>query len=376
MENTLNFIEKLELQKKHNSLEKEIFIENLFKNKISFYLYGAAGTGKTEKVLKLAEKYNQTVKTQSVTPLSTKGEFYGFMSVDGQRYVSTPFREAYEHGYTFLLDEMDNISPQLAVSLNQSLSQSVLTFPDKTIQKHPDFLFLGTGNTNGMGSNSQFNGRQKLDSSFKDRFLFVEWEFSESLELSLVKNKKWCLVVQSIRDAINKNGIGIQCTMRSSIYGDRILKENPKIAILDLLEMTIFKNQISTETRNKILNSVFVEKSIIEFLDEKNEEKPEIQEESFSSLSETTETIEVKKVNVFNFTIGNPEKIEEYKSKGFAVCTIDKSQLQKKHNLIHFNGEITLTRLQMIGNENIVFVTHTQEKKEIIKSQLKGLGLL
>lgn len=375
MENTLNFIEKLELQKKHNSLEKEIFIENLFKNKISFYLWGQAGTGKTEKVLKLAEKYNQTIKTQSVTPLSTKGEFYGFMSVDGQRYITTPFREAYEHGYTFLLDEMDNISPQLAVSLNQSLSQSVLTFPDKTIKRHENFLFLGTGNTNGMGSNSQFNGRQKLDSSFKDRFLFVEWEFSESLELSLCSNKKWCLVVQSIRDAITKNGIGIQCTMRSSIYGDKILKENPKISILDLLEITIFKNQISIETRNKILNSLNVEKAIIEFLDEKNE-KPEIQEESFSSLSETIETIEVKKVNVFNFTIGNPEKIEEYKSKGFAVCTLDKSQLQKKHNLFHFDGQITLEKLQLVGNENIVFVTHTQEKKEIIKSQLKGLGLL
>lgn len=371
MENNLNFIEKLELQQHLSTVTNEQKIKDLYDKKISFYLWGAAGTGKTEKILRVASENGHVVKTMSVTPLSTKGEFYGYMSVDGQRYITTPFREAYENGYTFLLDEMDNISQNLAVSLNQSLSQNVLTFPDKTVEKHENFRFLGTGNTNGMGGNSSFSGRQKLDFSFKDRFIPIEWEFNSELELSLCSNKKWVLIVQAIRKSIEKLGIGIQCTMRGSIYGDKILKSTPKIPVLDLLEMTIFKYQISTETRNKILNSV--ENEILNFLDEPKKEEIE---ESFSSQSETIETIEVKKVNKFNFTIGNPEKIQEYQSKGFSVCTIDKSQLQKKNNLIHFDGQITLEKLQSIGNENIVFVTHTQEKKELIKAQLKGLGLL
>lgn len=370
MEN-LTFIEKLELNKKFSKISNEEKIKDLYAKKISFYLWGQAGTGKTEKILKLASENGHVVKTMSVTPLSTKGEFFGFMSVDGQRYISTPFREAYENGYTFLLDEMDNISQSLAVSLNQSLSQNVLTFPDKTIEKHENFRFLGTGNTNGMGGNSSFQGRQKMDFSFKDRFIPIEWSFDEKLEYSLCKNEKWVSLVQAIRHSIVKNGIGIQVTMRSSIYGDKILESQKNIAILDLLEMTIFKYQISKETRDKIL--VSVENEILDFL---NEEKKEEIEETFSSEKETVETIEVKKINKFNFTIGNPEKIEEYKSKGFSVCTIDKSQLQKKNNLFHFDGQITLEKLQSIGNENIVFVTHTTEKKELIKSQLKGLGLL
>jgi len=375
MENNLTFIEKLELQKNLSTVTNEQKIKDLYDKKISFYLWGAAGTGKTEKILNLAKGNGDIVKTMSVTPLSTKGEFYGFMSVDGSRYVSTPFREAYENGYTFLLDEMDNISQNLSVSLNQSLSQSVLTFPDKTVEKHSNFRFLGTGNTNGMGGNSSFSGRQKLDFSFKDRFIPIEWTFDNNLEYSLCKNGKWVSLVQAIRMAVQKNGIGIQCTMRSSIYGDKILESQKNIPILDLLEMTIFKYQLSTETRNKILNSCEME--IKNFLDEnENEPKKEEIEETFSSQSETVETIEIKKVNKFNFTIGNPEKIQEYQSKGFSVCTIDKSQLQKKNNLLHFDGQITLEKLQSIGNENIVFVTHTTEKKELIKAQLKGLGLL
>ena len=371
----LTFKDKLNLQRSISTIDINATLENLYTDGISFYLWGSAGTGKTEKILKIAEKYGQIVKTMSVTPLSTKGEFYGFMSVDGQRYISTPFREAYEQGHTFLLDEMDNISQNLAVSLNQSLSQNVLTFPDKTIVKHENFRFLGTGNTNGMGGNASFSGRQKLDFSFKDRFLPIEWKFNASLELELSNNRKWTLVVQEIRQAIEKFNIPIQCTMRASIVGSKILEKNPMIPILDLLEMTIFKYQLSTETIDKILEFGYVRNFILDLLNVEQEKPIEI-DETFSSEKESIETIEIKKISKFNFTIGNPEKIEEYRSKGFTVCTIDKSPLQKKNNIIHFDGIITLEKLQSIGNENIVFVSHTQEKKELVKQQLKSLGLL
>lgn len=375
MEN-LTFKDRLNLQKNKSNLDINDTLENLYTDKISFYLWGSAGTGKTEKVLKIAEKHNQIVKTMSVTPLSTKGEFYGFMSVDGKRYISTPFREAYEQGHTFLLDEMDNISQNLAVSLNQSLSQNVLTFPDKTIQKHENFRFLGTGNTNGMGGNSNFSGRQKLDFSFKDRFIPIEWKFNPSLELELSQNRNWTLLVQEIRQAIENFNIPIQCTMRASIVGSKILEKNPMIPILDLLEMTIFKYQISTETIDKILSYRYVENLILNLMNIEQEKPIEILDENFTSAVETIKQVEVKEISNLEFKIGSPDKIEEYMSNGFRVVTLDKSPIQKKWNLCHFDGQITIEKLQLLTSEKICFVTHTQEKKELIKQQLKGLGLL
>jgi hypothetical protein len=370
----MDLLEKLQLQRKLNKLDVNKTITSLYEKKQSFYLWGQAGTGKTEKILLLAKEYGQTVKTMSVTPLSTKGEFMGFMSVDGSRYVSTPFRESYEHGYTFLLDEMDNISQQLAVSLNQSLSQSVLTFPDRTVPKHENFRFLGTGNTNGMGGNSSFSGRTKMDFSFKDRFIPIEWHFDENLELQLASNKNFTKLIQAIRKETIELNIPIQVTMRSSIIGSKMLESNPMFPLLDLLEYSVFKYQISEETRNKILNRASVSCAIEKLLE--NEAQEIDLEESFSGSKEEIKTIEVKEISKFNFKISSPENIEKLKSEGFIVCTLDKSQVQKKHNLTNFDGNITLEKLQSLRSENICFVTHTQEKKEIIKSQLKSLGLL
>jgi hypothetical protein len=373
----MDLLEKLNLQRKLNKLDINKTISDLYEKKQSFYLWGQAGTGKTEKILLLAKEFNQTVKTMSVTPLTTKGEFMGFMSVDGSRYVSTPFRESYENGYTFLLDEMDNISQQLAVSLNQSLSQSVLTFPDRTVEKHENFRFLGTGNTNGMGGNSSFSGRSKMDFSFKDRFIPIEWEFDESLELKLASNKNFTKLIQAIRKETIELNIPIQVTMRSSIIGSKMLESNPLFPLLDLLEYSVFKYQISEETKNKILCRASVSCAIEKLLNVESEQVIDL-EESFSGSKEEIKivTTEIKEISKFNFKISSPDNIEKLQSENFIICTLDKSQIQKKHNLFHFEGNITLQKLQFLGSENICFVTHTQEKKEIIKSQLKSLGLL
>ena len=68
--------------------------------------------------------------------------------------------------------------------------------------------------------------------------------------------------------------------------------------------------------------------------------------------------------------------IEKYKSLGYEICTLDSSSVQKKNKLFHFDGQITLEKLKALKNENICFVTHTQEKKNLIKCQLQTIGVL
>lgn len=367
-------IELLEKEKQEKRINKLSLVNNLIDARENFYLYGKAGTGKTQLILEIAKEKNLTVKSQSVTPLTTKGEFYGFISVNGDKYIPTPFREAYENGYVFLLDEMDNISQSLAVSLNQSLSQDVLTFPDTTIKKHENFIFIGTGNTCN-GGNSSFQSRQKFDSSFKDRFIFLEWDFSKELELKLSKNENFTLLIQNIREVVENYKIDLTVSMRSSIFGSKLYNQG-NLSLLDILEISLFKGSISRETRDKILMNV--SRGLIESLINKEEEKESIDEEMKSESIK--ETIEIKKeieveIN-FKISITSPEYIEKYKNLGYEICTLDTSGVQKKNNLKHFDGLITLEKLKALKNENVCFVTHTQEKKNLIKLQLQSIGVL
>lgn len=370
-------IELLEKEKQEKTIDKLSLVNSLIDAKENFYLYGKAGTGKTQLILEIAKEKNLTVKSQSVTPLTTKGEFYGFISVNGDKYITTPFREAYEKGHVFLLDEMDNINQSLAVSLNQSLSQDVLTFPDATIKKHENFIFIGTGNTCN-GGNSSFQSRQKFDASFKDRFIFLEWHFSKELELKLSKNENFTLLIQNIREVVETYKLDLTVSMRSSIFGSKLYNQG-NLSLLDILEISLFKGSISKETRDKILMNC--SRGLIEALinrEERKEEKENIDEEMESEAIK--ETIEIKKeIEVelnFKISITSPDYIEKYKSLGYEICTLDASGVQKKNNLKHFEGQITLEKLKALKNQNVCFVTHTQDKKNLIKLQLQSIGVL
>ena len=359
-------------------------LEKYISSGIPVYLWGTPGTGKTETIIKIAEKLNKPIVTQSVSPLATKGEFFGFMSIDGKNYVSTVFRDAYETGKIFLLDEMDLLSPSLSPVLNQSLSQDFLTFPDKRIPRHKDFLFCGTGNTSGKGSVSGFNGRQVLDNSFLDRFLSIEWFLDENLEREISPHPGYCSLVQEIRKESNRLGIGLPVTMRSSILGGKALKtyENfNETDILELLEISIFKGKIDKNSKDKILNSDTV-KSIIKILLEKpEEEKSELEEIEESEYEKDTK---IQKTEEIKFTIKilspTPENIEKYKN-DYSFFTLDGSKVQEKNGWNHFSGEITKNKIfEFMGKDrvfyNLVFFTYTKEKKQTIETQLKKEKLI
>lgn len=350
---------------------------------IPVYLWGTPGTGKTETIIKIAEKLNKPIVTQSVSPLATKGEFFGFVSINGKDYVSTVFRDAYENGKIFLLDEMDLLSPSLSPVLNQSLSQDFLTFPDKKVKKHENFLFCGTGNTSGKGSVSGYNGRQVLDNSFLDRFLSIEWFLDETLEREISPHTGFCSLVQEIRKVSNRLGIGLPVTMRSSILGGKALKTYENFTendILELLEISLFKGKIDKNSRDKILNSDTV-KSIIKILLEKPEEKSELEEIEESEYEKESEIKKVEEIKFFIKILSpTPENIEKYKN-DYSFFTLDESKVQEKNNWRHFSGEITKNKIfEFMGKDrvfyNLIFFTYTKEKKQIIESQLKKEKLI
>lgn len=185
-------------------------------------LVGGAGSGKTTTCHKVAEALNLPFRTISVCKQTTLSHLVGFINVSGE-YITTPFREAYEKGGVFLLDEFDAGNENVVLALNSALANGICEFPDKQIQRHPDFRCIASANTYGTGATLAFVGRNKLDGATLDRFVVIEHDYDTKLEFALCGNEKWAERVISIRKAIDKMGIRHIVSPRASINGAKLL---------------------------------------------------------------------------------------------------------------------------------------------------------
>lgn len=212
--------------------------------RLNVLMVGSAGSGKTIGAEKVAEALGLPYYTISVGMQTTKSEFFGYMSASGT-YVRTLFREAFENGGVFLLDELDAGNANVIVAINQGLANGKTAFPDGMVNKHPDFVLIATANTWGAGANREYVGRNQLDASTLDRFKMIEWGYDLDLEDALTENKGWLAEVRRVRAIVEKNKIRQIISPRASIDGTKLLKAG--VDIEDVIEMTLFKGMNATE---------------------------------------------------------------------------------------------------------------------------------
>lgn len=147
------------------------------------WIYGPAGTGKSYVVKQAAKALGLEFESMSVGPTDTYSKMFGFVDANSN-YVTTPIREAVEHGRVCLIDEVDNGSPDVNNSLNMLLALSVgdtMSFPDGPVRVSEGFVAFCTANTRGNGSDGMYK-RQVQDGAFKDRFVYLEMGIDEVLE--------------------------------------------------------------------------------------------------------------------------------------------------------------------------------------------------
>lgn len=166
--------------------------------KVNLALVGPAGSGKTTTVKKVAEALSLPFYSKSVSAQTGTHEFFGYQDANGN-YVRTLFREAYENGGVFLLDEFDAGNPNVLASMNQATANGECAFADGMIKKHEDFIIVMAGNTFGHGATSEYVGRNPIDKATLDRFAFLFFDYDEKFERDLATNKDWCKEVQRIR---------------------------------------------------------------------------------------------------------------------------------------------------------------------------------
>lgn len=173
------------------------------------YLYGPHGSGKSTAAHQAATGLNLSYGYISLTPQTPESRLIGFISATGN-YIRTAFRDCYENGGVFCIDELDNSSPSLLTTLNGALENGHMAFPDTLVPRHADFVMVGTGNTSGKGANPSYPERRPFDAAFGDRFIYLQWNYDEKLErqIALAINPeagKWVKWVQKARAWAEKN---------------------------------------------------------------------------------------------------------------------------------------------------------------------------
>jgi hypothetical protein len=203
------------------------------------WLVGPAGGGKTTMVAAAAAAIGLQYRGLSVCAQTTKTDLLGFIDAHGV-YRSTAFREAFEQGLVFVLDEVDAGNANTLAVLNSALANGEMTFPDATVKRHENFVVVACANTFGGGATAQYIGRNALDPATLDRFFFVQLPYDEGLEASFigiegvpspafnlseggkVETADWFRLVQTARQNADKNAIKAVISPRATIAGAKL----------------------------------------------------------------------------------------------------------------------------------------------------------
>jgi cobaltochelatase CobS len=181
-------------------------------------LVGPAGSGKTTACEHAAQALSLPFYTNGA--LTGAHELLGYKDAAGT-YHGTPFRQAFEHGGVYLMDEMDRSDPAAVLSLNSALANRFAAFPDRAepVKAHPDFIPVVAANTYGRGADRLYIGANQLDASTLDRFAVLSWDYDEALERALAGDDAWTAYVQAARAAAVDLKIRHVISPRASMSG-------------------------------------------------------------------------------------------------------------------------------------------------------------
>lgn len=206
----------------HPSFRKVMDLAKMRKNIV---LIGPAGSGKSYLARQVAYAIfgpadtwaNPTEKIGMISCSGgmSEGHFIGRLLPVGEggkfETVMADFRRCFQFGGVFLMDEMDAADDNVLLVMNDAIANGKLVLINDvgcpTIDKHPDFIFIGAANTYGRGADRMYCGRNALDEAFLDRFRIgqVEIDYSEEVDKALCPDDALRHRLQTYRRRVNEN---------------------------------------------------------------------------------------------------------------------------------------------------------------------------
>lgn len=183
---------------------------------LNVMLTGSAGSGKTHASAQVAEALGLKFYALSVGAQTSKSDIVGFIDASGT-YHSTPFRQAYEKGGVFVMDEIDAGNSNVLIQINSALSNGICSFPDKQVKAHKDFHFIATANTYGKGESIKYVGRNRLDAATLDRFTIIHWNIDDRVERAIAgSDTAMYNAIAAARSYCEKSNIDAMITPRTT----------------------------------------------------------------------------------------------------------------------------------------------------------------
>lgn len=224
--------DKKDVGTQHKNFE---LLLKLVRSRSNIMLVGPTGSGKTYGCESVADALDLDFRTISVGLETSKVDLLGYMNGHGN-YVSTGFRECYQNGGVFLIDEIDAGNPNVMTVLNAATANNACDFPDKRVEQHEDNIIIAAANTYGSGADRQYVGRNQLDAATLDRFAVLEWDYDLELERQLSGNSDWVEKIQQIRKICREKNIRHIVSPRASISGSNMLSMGiPKDKCMEML---------------------------------------------------------------------------------------------------------------------------------------------
>ena len=155
---------------------------------IPVYLGGPAGAGKNYTVEQIAKELGWDFYFAN----SVQDEFKltGYKDANSN-YNETEFYQACvnEKDCIFFLDEIDASTPEVLVLLNAAIANGYFNFPVGRVE-FDHVHFVAAGNTMGNGADDMYTGRMSLDGATLDRFVMIEFDYDERVEMNLAKGNR------------------------------------------------------------------------------------------------------------------------------------------------------------------------------------------
>jgi len=236
---------KADAGRQHKEFDKLLFLLGL---RMNAWVYGPAGSGKTHAAHVAADALGLQFRHASLCEQTTKTEFAGFIDATGN-YQRTAFRECYENGGVFLIDEIDRGRGNTLSWLNASIANGHCEFPDGRVEKNKDFVLVACANTAGKGADRRYNDAKQIGAATIDRFAYLEWGYDEMLERDIAQADSWVHDVQRYRKAAEDLKIEIVISPRASIEGAKMLAAGGN---REFVESAILWKGLKPETVEKI----------------------------------------------------------------------------------------------------------------------------
>jgi hypothetical protein len=215
-------------------------------------IVGPAGGGKTTACEQVAIALGLAFYSDGA--LTGKHELTGYEDGPG-KYHSTAFRQAFEHGGLYLMDELDRSDPSVPLALNSALANGFMTFPDRVepVRRHADFVPLVAANTFGRGADRLYVGANQLDGATTDRTVALNWDYDEVLERALTGDDAWVAYVQAARASAWKHKVRHIISPRASMGGAALRRVGLPFDLVT--EAAIWKG-LDVEQRNRIIADI------------------------------------------------------------------------------------------------------------------------